>query len=1096
MRFAQHFLRCEFVVVWASVGMLLELLGVAIQAAEVDYLTQVKPILQKHCYACHGALRQRGGLRLDTVALANRGGESGPAIVGGNLSESLAYQAVTGQAGFEMPPEGEGVPLSEPEMTLLRRWIAQGARAVPGEVPAEDPRKFWSYLVPQRPILPPAATESLGNPVDRFLQTQRKELGLVPRPAAPPAVLLRRLYLDLIGLPPTRSELRRFLAAPTETNYSQIVDTLLARPEYGERWGRHWMDVWRYSDWYGSNNEIRYGQRGIWRWRDWIVESLNGDKPYDRMVAEMLAGDELAPGDRSVVRATGYLGRNWYKFDRNVWMFDTVEHAGRAFLGLTLRCCRCHDHKYDPLAQVDYYRFRAFFEPHDVLTEQVPGAPEKVKDTTFGQVLKNGLARIYDKNTDAPTFRFFRGDGRYPDKEHPLEPGVPPALGGETVEVRGIDLPLDAFYPALRDDAVAETLAVTEGKVTVVSQAVGDAEQKHRAAVAAVASAVRDGLATDASKVKPFMQERFDAGASARWDIKSGAWRFGQGTLTQSQVTRFATVVSKKSHPRDFFARVRYLTLKAGGLRSVGFSYDYRDDGGSSQDIYTSTNDTSPSVQAFHRKGGRQFYPAAGVVRTPIELGSETTVEIEVRGQALTIWLNGEKKLQYQLPENRAEGRFSLWVHEGAAEFREVTIRSLRATVTDLRRVAADAGHEVGVARLQLKIAECEHASVQARVAAERIKYGAAPDKNEVSRSAAAAERSEAVLLVAQAELELLQARRKSQLLAATGRPTNEGERGAADMAIAAAEKKWATAQSRADRVTGKYTPLGTVYPRRSSGRRLALARWIGSRQNPRTARIAVNHLWLRHFGAALVPSVANLGLNGVPPTHPRLLDWLAVEFMQGGWRMKRMHRLLVHSRSYRMASTAGSMAGRNLQVDPDNQFLWRMNSRRAEAETVRDSLLAVCGSLDLTMGGPEIAETSGEEIYRRSLYFRLTPNEKMKMLEVFDVADPNACYRRQVSVIPQQALALSNSRLALEQAQRLADRLRALHPEAVRLVEAGFEVVLSRPVEETELARCVEFLATQSQALRQSGVADAERRAAGNLIHVLLNHNDFVTIR
>ena len=196
------------------------------------------------------------------------------------------------------------------------------------------------------------------------------------------------------------------------------------------------------------------------------------------------------------------------------------------------------------------------------------------------------------------------------------------------------------------------------------------------------------------------------------------------------------------------------------------------------------------------------------------------------------------------------------------------------------------------------------------------------------------------------------------------------------------------------------------------------------------------------------------------------------------------------------MASTAGSMAGRNLQVDPDNQFLWRMNSRRAEAETVRDSLLAVCGSLDLPMGGPEIAEPSGEELYRRSLYFRLTPNEKMKMLEVFDVADPNACYRRQVSVIPQQALALSNSRLALEQAQRLADRLSALPPEAVRLVEAGFEVVLSRPVEETELARCVEFLATQAQALRQSGVADAERRAAGNLIHVLLNHNDFVTIR
>ena len=196
------------------------------------------------------------------------------------------------------------------------------------------------------------------------------------------------------------------------------------------------------------------------------------------------------------------------------------------------------------------------------------------------------------------------------------------------------------------------------------------------------------------------------------------------------------------------------------------------------------------------------------------------------------------------------------------------------------------------------------------------------------------------------------------------------------------------------------------------------------------------------------------------------------------------------------MTSAAGKAAQLHLRVDADNRLLWRMNSRRAEAETVRDSLLAVCGSLDSTMGGPEIAETAGEEIYRRSLYFRLTPNEKMKMLEVFDVADPNACYRRQVSVIPQQALALSNSRLALEQTQRLADRLTAVHAEPNGFVRAGFETVLSRPVVTAELARCLGFLSTQTEALRQAGVADAARRAAGNLIHVLLNHNDFVTIR
>ena len=208
------------------------------------------------------------------------------------------------------------------------------------------------------------------------------------------------------------------------------------------------------------------------------------------------------------------------------------------------------------------------------------------------------------------------------------------------------------------------------------------------------------------------------------------------------------------------------------------------------------------------------------------------------------------------------------------------------------------------------------------------------------------------------------------------------------------------------------------------------------------------------------------------------------------------MHRLLVHSQAYRMSSGAGAGAMDNRRRDPENKYLWRMNSRRAEAEIVRDSLLAVCDSLDLTMGGPEIAETQGEDVYRRSLYFRLTPNEKMKLLEVFDVADPNACYRRQVSVIPQQALALTNSRLALEQSTRLADRLMTLHDDSADLVQAGFETVLSRPVEAAELERCLAFLSGQAAALRQAGVAEPGRRAAANFMHVLLNHNDFVTIR
>src|SRR5205085_5459081 len=189
--------------------------------------------------------------------------------------------------------------------------------------------------------------------------------------------------------------------------YEKVVDRLLASPQHGERWGRHWMDVWRYCDPYGSGAELRYSQQYIWRWRDWIIESLNADKGYDRMIQEMLAGDELAPADADVLRATGFLVRNWYKFNRNVWLERTVEHTSKAFLGVTLNCARCHDHFFDPISQKEYYQFRAFFEPHDVRTDRVPGQPNLQKD---------GLARVYDAKLQAPTYLYVRGNQAQPEK--------------------------------------------------------------------------------------------------------------------------------------------------------------------------------------------------------------------------------------------------------------------------------------------------------------------------------------------------------------------------------------------------------------------------------------------------------------------------------------------------------------------------------------------------------------------------------------------------------------------------------------------------------------------------------------------------------
>src|SRR5947207_3185631 len=266
--------------------------------------------------------------------------------------------------------------------------------------------QHWAFVPPARPALPEVKNAGwVRNPIDAFIATEHERRGLTPRPEAPRHVLLRRVYLDLVGLPPTREELHAFLADTSPDAYEKVVGRLLASPQYGERWGRHWMDVWRYSDWAGYQAEVRESQPFVWRWRDWIVESLNRDKPYDQMVREMLAGDEIAPTDPKVLAATGFLARNWYKFNRNVWLENTVEHTSKAFLGLTVNCARCHDHKYDPVSQIEHYRFRAFFEPYEVRTDRVPGEPDTKKD---------GVVRAFDADGAKKTFLFLRGDEKSP----------------------------------------------------------------------------------------------------------------------------------------------------------------------------------------------------------------------------------------------------------------------------------------------------------------------------------------------------------------------------------------------------------------------------------------------------------------------------------------------------------------------------------------------------------------------------------------------------------------------------------------------------------------------------------------------------------
>lgn len=841
-----------------------------------------------------------------------KGGDSGAAVVPGKSQDSLLVSMLTGESGLRMPPEHEGAALGDEQIALVKKWIDQGAPA-PEESPPPDPRDHWSYRPPEQPAIPRVQNQAWStNPIDAFLAAAQESHGLKPVEPTDNSTLLRRVYFDLIGLPPTHDELLAFLDNDSPRAYEQVVDRLLASPQHGERWARHWMDAWRYSDWAGYKQEVRNSARHIWRWRDWIIDSLNADKGYDQMVREMLAGDEIAPTQPNVLRATGFLARNWSKLNRNTWLDNTVEHTAKAFFGVTMNCCRCHDHKYDPISQVEYYQLRAVFEPHDVRTDRVQGESDLNRD---------GLPRVCDLKLDDPTYLFVRGNEMQPDKEHALKPGVPTALGG-ALTIEPVELPISARYPALREFAIEEDLAAAARRVTECEAA-----------------------------------------------------------RTESQA----------------------------------------------------------DVVAAHQAQGK-----------PVDKERPMRAEAELASQ-------------------------------------------------------------------RLATARAAQESLVARVAAERAKYGLTSGAN-VEQLALTAGKLERELALCEAQEQHLAAEQelaRAKTAAKSGDAAKHAAVEAAEEKVANASLAIATSHAALAKPTAEYKPLGDQLPATSTGRRLAFANWVTDRKNPLTARVAINHIWLHHFGAPLVDNMFDFGLRTPQARNHALLDWLAVELMDHDWKMKHIHRMLVTSNAYRMKSDVGGASEANVALDRDNRLLWRMNAWRLEAEAVRDALFFVTGTLDQTRGGPDLDCLAAANTPRRSVYFRHAYEKQMKFLEIFDSASTNECYRRSESIVPLQALALANSAVSVDQSRLLAQRLSKMASSEITpdrtFVRLAFEHILNRAPLEAECGECMRFLTDQNDLLRTPEnltadvggptpnvppSADSAQRSRENLIHVLFNHNDFITIR
>lgn len=923
--------------------------AVSAEEGRIDYLKNIKPLLKSRCYSCHGALKQESDLRLDTLNLMMHGGSSGAVIVPKDSAKSLLLKRInTGDADTRMPPESEGEPFSSEQVKLIRDWIDQGAIGSGDERPETDPKDHWSFKAVRRPEVPSVPNSGWGrNSIDAFLLQRYVEQGLVPQPIAPREVLIRRLYLDLVGLPPSEGELALIEKDQSTEWYNNTVERLLDDPRYGERWGRHWMDIWRYSDWWGLGEQLRSSQKHMWHWRDWIIESLNSNIPFDEMLRQMLAADELYPDDPQKLRATGYLARTFFLFNRHQWLDDTVEHFSKGFLGLTTNCAKCHDHKYDPIKQEDYYKIRAIFEPYQVRLDMVPGEAD---------VEKNGIPRVFDGLPDRPTYRFIRGAETSPDKSKTIAPGIPDFFAFQELEIAPINLPSQAWQPE------------------------------------------RHSWVLDAHLAKS--QKNLEGGAAAVVAAQAKL------TSNQQRVSELSALINVEN---------------------------------------TAAESASPDVSAVakksHDENTKKLAEAqAAVVAAQTEL---TTAELTVT--ILKAELNSVRQ--------RAAAMQATWNKEAAHDVSENAALEQAERVANQEAVKAE--REVLVAKSQKTVGLAE---LKVKVAAAEAK-----------------EAAEKELATAREALE-----KATKALAEPGE-TYVKLRGAV----------WTPTRM----IVSTGDDPDVPFPPQSTGRRTALSKWLTDRRNPLTARVAINHIWSRHLGAPLVPTLFDYGRKGATPAHPELVDWLAAEFIDSGWDMKHLHRLILNSAAYQMTSSlAGGEA--SASIDPDNHYFWHRVPIRLEAEVVRDSLLSLAGNLDLKMGGPSVPTAEQAESKRRSMYFFHSNNERNLLLTTFDEASVNECYQREQSIVPQQALALANSQQILDASPQIAASLLESSKDDIDFVRKSFLMVLGMRATDEEVNASMQALKLWKEIPELTTKIQGQDPSRTFLIWTLLNHNDFVTLR
>lgn len=979
-------------------------------SAQDDLFEKAAEILEMRCVQCHKPQDSRGGLSLHSRQAAMDGGERGAAVVAGNPEASLLVQLISGDSP-EMPQSGNR--LEEHEISTLRAWIAAGLPwpddrvLVDRSLPDTDWWSLQPLASPEIPRMQPAENPPLDNPIDRFILDKLRSRGLNPSPPAERRILIRRLALDLTGLPPTIEEVQAFCSDPDPAAYERLVDRLLDSPRYGERWARHWLDVVHYGETHGYDKD--QPRPHAWPYRDYVVRALNQDKPYARFIQEQIAGDILFPGTEDGITGLGFIAAGPWdlighaevpeskidgKIARHLDRDDMVSNTMSTFQSMTVHCAQCHDHKFDPVSQEDYYALQANFAALD------------------------RADRAYDQD---------------------------PQVAQQRAELVAEKQRLQSQIHALEESAKREG-----GEALAALERLIESVQKSNGAVS----------------------ERYGWHSAIESTQEAPKW-------VQVDLGSAADIVQVILHPcHDDFNGIG---------QGFGFPERFRVEVSDDPEFAVGVQLVVDETQSdFPNPGIR---PVDFRVSSTARYVRVTATKLAPRQNDFIFALAELEVVDAQRVNLASCSRVD------SADSVEAPPRWQRENLTDGWYPGVEASGMPDQATRLEQLQESKHLLLQALLGTEWVSQW------KLNRQ-----------LLQDVESKIADLPPQSQVFCGT---VYSGSGNFVGTGAAGGQPRPIAVLARGD-VRTPLEPVtpGTlrVFPQLNSRfeqqldagegqRRAALAAWLSHPDNPLTWRSIVNRVWQYHFGTGIVETASDFGRMGDPPSHPELLDWLAVWFRdEAKGSLKSLHRLIVTSRTYCQSSTTdAAQASQAEELDGSNRLLWRQNRRRLEAEAIRDSILAVAGKLDLTMGGPSfqdfvithpehsphyeyhLADLNDPKLHRRSIYRFIVRSQQQPWMAAWDCADPSVLVdKRNQTITPLQALAQLNNQLVLVMSRHFAARVSHASLDPAERVATAFRIAVQREPTDSELAELAGY---------------AQRHGLENACRLILNLNELVFI-